>query len=906
MKTRGKKQALLSILLLLALLFLSGCGARVSTRLILDSDFSGSRIITCVASKSDVENNFEGGVGGIDAVISQHCPSNLTCTKTEDDSSYTYTFTMTFSSFEDYKLQVESLLGRSSEITFRQPDSVFASGAALEEDFSSLDLLGWFKKVVEEEELMSNSSNLWELSDTSVVFDGEEFSTGGTIQFNHIESNPITAIQVETHIGQSSCERTVSFLMPERAGGKKQEEVDAYMDSLMPEGASGEWVRSEENDSWLFQITWTAASPDGFSDGMVSIFGDDYVCNSSLDDNDPFVTSQYIQESFPVDTFSSETDGSLHVYCIYELDEQDDRRLVLTGDGWNQEEKRVLFETYSSSVSTDFHIDRQSQVDQIAFTMTPADMDGVNIQIDFVFPPENPEMAEKAANYYGALWEDVGVETLSEEGQICRLTLPQNSYEAEQRLSELLGGDSAPSPWLLVTFRKEAFKSNWDAGFQCYFDPLLNRAGITENGVNFTFNPSGYRMTEVRLNNDSTTDISGPVSINARMVSLSIKAEKLNLLNIVLLVGGILLLLAALVVGYLFLVKYMAKRDQRQDEPLTVLARDYFFISCRWVWAKLTVAAQLAGKGIGILSGAVANQMQRFYPEGTSVKLIRYFYGSRGPFFLALLVLIVFPIMGQIAVFAAFLFTTITRGNLLGVMSLTGFVTSAEVFLLTWGLIIAVGWYLIDRFRPDPDAEAEYDRLFAEGTEQFTSRIALDRLALVPEQIAIAEPLSLVGPDYRNKDQKLKWFNALARWIRRLFFYEPRLVVKKGSDGVWRYSCATRSIWFLSQNQLFLFKVSYDVCTNKVFRESTCETFYQDLCLVESRELRLHTSKTARMPVYFQEFLVTSASGNTMRGSIDSGFTRSEQVVQTTLAIQNLAREKKDEIKQKKIRRKKI
>lgn len=906
MKTRGKKQALLSVLLLLVLLFLSGCGADVSTKLILDSDFSGSRIITCVASKSDVENNFEGGVGGIDAVISQHCPSNLTCTKTEDDSSYTYTFTMTFSSFEDYKSQVESLLGRSSEITFRQPDSVFASGAALEEDFSSLDLLDWFKKVVEEEELMSNSSNLWELSDTSVVFDGEEFSTGGTIEFNHIESNPITSIQVETYIGQSSCERTVSFLMPERPEGNKQKELDAYMDSLVPEGASGEWVRSEDSGSYTFQITWTAASLDGFTDGMVSIFGDDYVCNSTLDDNDPFVTSQYIQESFPVDTFSNETDGSLHVYCVYELDEQDDRRLQLTGNEWTQEEKHVSFETYASTASTDFHIDQQSQVDRIAVTMTPADTDSANIQIDFVFPQENPEMAEKAANYYSSLWEDVGVETLSEEGQICRLTLPQDCFEAEQRLTELLGGGSVPSPSLYVMFEKKAFQSNWDAEFLCYFDPLLNRAGILEDGVDFKFDPSGYRMTQVKLNNDSTTDLSGPVSINARVISLSVKAEKLNMLSIVLLVGGILLLLAALAVGYLFLVKHLAKQDQRQDEPLTVLVRDYFFISCRWVWAKLTAAAQFVGKGIGILSGAAANLMQRFYPEGTSVKLIRYFYGSRGPFYLALLVLIVFPILGQITVFTAFLFTTITGGNLLGLMSLSGFVTSAEVFLLTWGLVIAVVWYVIDRFRPDPDAEAEYDRLFAEGTEQLTSRTALDRLALVPEQIAIAEPLSLVGPDYQNEDQKLKWFDALVRWIRRLFFYEPRLVVRKGSDGVWRYSCATRSIWFLSQNQLYLFKVSYDVCTNKVFRESTCETFYQDLCLVESRELRRHTSKAARMPEYFQEFLVTSSSGNSMSGSIDSGYTRSEQVAQTTLAIQNLAREKKDEIKQKKIRRKKI
>ena len=59
MKTRRKKQALLSILLLLVLLFLSGCGAKISTKLILDHEFSGSRIITCVVSKSDVENNFK-------------------------------------------------------------------------------------------------------------------------------------------------------------------------------------------------------------------------------------------------------------------------------------------------------------------------------------------------------------------------------------------------------------------------------------------------------------------------------------------------------------------------------------------------------------------------------------------------------------------------------------------------------------------------------------------------------------------------------------------------------------------------------------------------------------------------------------------------------------------------------
>lgn len=906
MKTRRKKQALLSILLLLVLLFLSGCGAKISTKLILDHEFSGSRIITCVVSKSDVENNFKGGIDSIDAVISQHCPNNLTYKKTEDNSSYTYTFTLTFSSFEDYKSQVESLLGRSSEIAFRQPNSVFASGAALEEDFSSLDLLDWFKKVVEEDELMSDSSNLWELSDTSVVFNGQEISTGGTIQFNRIESHPITFIQVDTHIGQANCERIVSFWMPRQARGEKQEEVDAYMASLVPQGASGEWVQSKEEDSYIFQIIWTAPSLEGFSDGMVSIFGDEYVCWTELSDNDPFVTSQYVQESIPVSMFSGEADGSLHVYCVYKLDEQDERRLLISGNEWNPEESNISFETYADSISTNFHIDQHSQVDRIAVTMSPVDMDGANIQIDFVFPQDKPNQAEKAANYYKSLWEDVNIERISEEGEICRLTLPENSFDAKNRLTDLLYSDSFTDPSLLVLFQKETFKSNWSLYFECFFDPLLNKAGITENGIDFTFIPSGYKMTQVNLNGEEKMGTSEPVSINARYITLSIEAEKLNTLSVVLLVAGILLLLVALIVGYLFLVKKLAKQDHRQDEPIIILAKDYFLASCRWVWDKLSVAVEFVAKEISTLSGVVADKMQRFYPEGANVKLIRYFYGSRGPFYLALLVLIVFPIAGYLIIIAASLFIMLTKENPLGLMSLTGFILGAQSFLRIWGVIVAIVWYLIDRFRPDSKAELEYDRLFTASMEQFTFEKAMDRLALVPQQVEVAEPLSLVGPDYQNEDHKLKWFKALKRWIRRLFSYEPHLVVKKGSDGAWRYSCATRSIWFLSQNQLYLFKVSYDICTNKIFRESTCETFYQDLCLVESKELQHHSSKSlSKQAIYFQEFLVTSSSGNKMSGSIDSCYTRNEQITQTTLAIQNLVREKKDEIKQKKIRRKK-
>lgn len=103
---------------------LSSCGAKVSTVLTLNEDFSGQRVITLEASKSDVSNSFKGGIKKVDEIFAGKIPPELTYVKSENSSSYIYTVTLDFASLEDYRKKVQSLLGREAQVEVSAPESV--------------------------------------------------------------------------------------------------------------------------------------------------------------------------------------------------------------------------------------------------------------------------------------------------------------------------------------------------------------------------------------------------------------------------------------------------------------------------------------------------------------------------------------------------------------------------------------------------------------------------------------------------------------------------------------------------------------------------------------------------------------------------------------------------------------
>ncbi len=899
MKTQ-KKLWFLVFVTLIILLCGTGCGAEISTSLNIDNNFSGTRVMTCVVSKSDAEESFQGGIAGVDEIINQRRPESLTCERTEDESSVTYILTLAFSSFEDYKAKVEALLGRTSEMVFQQPDSVFSSGISLTEDFDSRDLLGWFKAAVEENNLISDISNLWELSGTKVVYAGEEISTNGTIKFDRIQSNPITGIQIETTGTDALMERKIFFDMPTQARDNKKDEVDAYMASLIPEGSNGTWLTTEEG--YCYEITFSAASTEELSNKMKVVFGETYVCEETLNEEDPFVTIKTFSENFGVVQFGNTSGKRIRVNYIYNIEEKENRTIQAVNDGWT-DNNQYKYERSTDNVAVSFSVRDVVNAKDITVHLT-SDIETFDAVIDISFEEGQETTAEKVAKYYDSLWEDVTAKVDTKKGVICRIEVLAKNCSVKERLSALLGSSSVTFD---VSVEEKLLKNTCNITANIYLGYLAQQVGISEGTGKFILELEKYDFQEVSLNYTVLEDIKGKNTIeseNVYSIYLTASAEKTNLVGILVMVGIILVIIVALAVGFVFLVKYLSKRDGLDEEPMSELMKIYGIKGLKYAKVKLIALAIAIWHGIRWLVKYIKHILENYYPENSHKKIIDYFFGSRIPVYIILVSCIAFPVGWAVI---ACVIKVLFINPIWKVYAVLNFIAAVTAFItmVQWiSIPVALIWYFVDKFKTNPEVEAEYDRVFAEDLEKFKDVRGLQALGLDVEQIALVEPLKLVGPDYDMKEQQLKRWASLWRKIRRFFIYEGRLVVKQGADGKVRYSCASQNIWYFSENQLYRYEINYDLCTGQIRAESTCENFYQNISYIATKEKVVKIRKYFTLiPQVYQSFIVETKSGNSMSAVVDSGFVRNEEITSTIKAMESLARDKKAVVASKKNKR---
>ena len=89
--------------MLFSLIFLWGCGLELNSRMELNKDFSGHRLMTCTVSSADLARYFSGSKKDLDKVIRDACPKALVYKQTTEKDDTVYTFRMDFSSLKDYR-----------------------------------------------------------------------------------------------------------------------------------------------------------------------------------------------------------------------------------------------------------------------------------------------------------------------------------------------------------------------------------------------------------------------------------------------------------------------------------------------------------------------------------------------------------------------------------------------------------------------------------------------------------------------------------------------------------------------------------------------------------------------------------------------------------------------------------
>ena len=247
---------------------LLGCGATLTTDMSISDSFSGTRTMDVSISQADFEEyTQEADFETLAAETKEITPECMQFSYEETkDGTYIFHFVMPFSSKEDYEKKVVSVLGEGYTTEFVYSQIPFAEGVTFTEDFSSADLLSWFKEYLIKKNYVSSdySSYIFEYTDNTVTINGKEYESN----LEKLKIKQETYVQIEelnifTDIDAEKAKiaRKIEVVFQQSILENNREKVDSYLSGVTPEGCQGEWIVTEDGLE-KYVLTIPACSPD--------------------------------------------------------------------------------------------------------------------------------------------------------------------------------------------------------------------------------------------------------------------------------------------------------------------------------------------------------------------------------------------------------------------------------------------------------------------------------------------------------------------------------------------------------------------------------------------------------------------------------------------------------------------
>lgn len=239
----------LAVLLTIAALILSACGAKIETQLGLESAEKGTRTMLVSFNLKDNKDKIRGGSEALDASVRKHLPEGLEYggIQSEGDKARA-TFTIPFSSVDEYRNKVASILkaaGSKTEptVTILNTEQGLVQGIQVKENFSSKELLDWVPEALVVDGVIesSNKNSVFNSSgsETTVKFGEKEVknSGGSTISAKDVQDRGFKAMVLELQEKDGGYSATASFVAKDIMNSETAAAVDAYLNQVKPEGS---------------------------------------------------------------------------------------------------------------------------------------------------------------------------------------------------------------------------------------------------------------------------------------------------------------------------------------------------------------------------------------------------------------------------------------------------------------------------------------------------------------------------------------------------------------------------------------------------------------------------------------------------------------------------------------------
>lgn len=337
---------------LFMILMMAGCsaGSTIDTTLVINKDLSGTRKMNITISDSVFQEYFTGNIEDFNALMDGACPEGMTWSYGEENGVKQYDMEIAFSSPEDYKAKVEKILGvESVDLTIAAPDTVWASGISVEENFNDKELLKWMENLLVENGFVSssNADMIFSIGTVSVEYDDETYSAGSRISVSRIDYVSVDSIYILTQINElGNYSRRVVVQIPASSMEKKGDDIKAYMDGVVPGGAKGEW--SEGDGCTLFTVSADSLTAEQLESFDRSIFDSEScsVVTADMSQNSaPFTFDEYLTEQIDLTGYLAGNYSSIRV--AYGIKKPDSFYAYESGDGITKGYAGQAWEQYS-------------------------------------------------------------------------------------------------------------------------------------------------------------------------------------------------------------------------------------------------------------------------------------------------------------------------------------------------------------------------------------------------------------------------------------------------------------------------------------------------------------------------------------------------------------------------------
>lgn len=430
------------------LLLVGGCGSSkiaVDTLLTVDSSCVGARVMTCNLSGARLGADEEER---LDRLISQYCPQALTCAKTGGDSAG-YVFSLQFDSYQDYVEKLTGLLGREPEVVFATPNTIFAKGSRISEDFDSSQLFGWLYAAMEQEQAQGKRPALV-CGGTAVSIEGKTQTTSHRIGLNSITGCAVDRIDIATvNNGDGTYDRTITFRIPLKTVHQLGADLESYMNARTADFAA-EAVWTEFASGKTYSVRFERATIDELKRGtnllLNTPLSGQITFEADPTGSTPFTDRSIYEETLDLSSYVADKNRDVSIYCSYQskTGRTQGRAQIYREGEWREagdlEEGLAVLQDRSGML-------RLRVPEQMSYALGSTEIflsclghGQFSRQIDFLFGPQDFEGVQYAVRFLQAKNSGAQIEqTTSDQGLVCRVATQGEAQEITKVITALFG-----------------------------------------------------------------------------------------------------------------------------------------------------------------------------------------------------------------------------------------------------------------------------------------------------------------------------------------------------------------------------------------------------------------------------------------------------------------------------------